>query len=146
MGSSAGPGEFLTQPRLSVIPVSYPANKLRCRLLDTPAYDTTKSRTKNVAGLCACAFLLCAASSSAVAGNEDDRPLTRRRPRHLSSTSSSSWVRTRSFDHLFATYVPQSRSEKVRNLLSGGIVNADGTPGPKFAKAHQYKIVSAPNG
>jgi phospholipase C len=52
----------------------------------------------------------------------------------------------RSFDHLFATYVPKSHSEKVLNLLSEGIVNADGTPGPNFAKAHQYQIVSAPNG
>src|ERR1700674_1245491 len=32
----------------------------------------------------------------------------------------------RSFDHLFATYVPKHRSEKVLNLLSEGIVNADG--------------------
>jgi phospholipase C len=31
-----------------------------------------------------------------------------------------------SFDHLFATYVPRSKDEKVRNLLSEGIVNADG--------------------
>jgi len=34
----------------------------------------------------------------------------------------------------------------VRNLLSERIINADGSPGPNFAKAHQYKIVSAPNG
>ena len=52
----------------------------------------------------------------------------------------------RSFDHLFATYVPKSKKEKVRNLLSEGIIKADGSPGPNFAKAHQYKIVSAPNG
>ncbi len=52
----------------------------------------------------------------------------------------------RSFDHLFATYVPQHRNEKVLNLLSEGIINADGSPGPNFAKAHQFKIVSAPNG
>jgi phospholipase C len=52
----------------------------------------------------------------------------------------------RSFDHLFATYVPKSRSEKVLNLLSEGIIKADGTPGPNFAKAHQFQIVSAPNG
>jgi phospholipase C len=52
----------------------------------------------------------------------------------------------RSFDHLFATYVPPDKGEKVRNLLSEGIVNADGTPGSNFAKAHQYQIVSAPNG
>ncbi len=52
----------------------------------------------------------------------------------------------RSFDHLFATYAPKHKNEKVLNLLSEGIVNADGTPGPNFAKAQQYKIVSAPNG
>ena len=52
----------------------------------------------------------------------------------------------RSFDHLFATYAPVNHHEKVLNLLSEGIVNADGTPGPNFAKAYQYKIVSPPNG
>jgi phospholipase C len=52
----------------------------------------------------------------------------------------------RSFDHLFATYVSPNRDEKVRNLLSEKIINANGTPGPKFAKAHQFQITSAPNG
>ncbi len=44
----------------------------------------------------------------------------------------------RSFDHLFATYSPKS-GETVNNLLSEGIVNADGTPGPNFSKAAQYQ-------
>jgi len=52
----------------------------------------------------------------------------------------------RSFDHLFATYVPKSREEKVRNLLSEKVINADGSPGPNFARAHQLQITSAPNG
>jgi phospholipase C len=52
----------------------------------------------------------------------------------------------RSFDHLFATYVPQNRHERVRNLLSEKIVNADGSPGVNFAQAHQYQITAAPNG
>jgi phospholipase C len=52
----------------------------------------------------------------------------------------------RSFDHIFATYVPKNRGERVLNLLSEGIINADGSPGPNFAKAHQFQIVSAPNG
>lgn len=42
----------------------------------------------------------------------------------------------RSFDHVFATYVPK-KGEKVFNLLSQGVVNADGTPGPHFNKAEQ---------
>jgi phospholipase C len=37
----------------------------------------------------------------------------------------------RSFDHVFATYVPKG-GQSVWNLLSEGIVNADGTPGPNF--------------
>jgi phospholipase C len=42
----------------------------------------------------------------------------------------------RSFDHVFATYVPK-RGEHVWNLLSEGIIKADGTPGPNFDKAEQ---------
>jgi phospholipase C len=42
----------------------------------------------------------------------------------------------RSFDHVFATYVPK-KGEKVFNLLSEGIINANGTPGPNFKKAEQ---------
>jgi phospholipase C len=42
----------------------------------------------------------------------------------------------RSFDHVFATYQPR-KGETVNNLLSEGIVNADGTPGPNFSKAQQ---------
>src|ERR1700741_996570 len=41
----------------------------------------------------------------------------------------------RSFDHLFATYQPVNKGETVLNLLSEGIVNADGTPGPNYSKA-----------
>src|SRR6201996_5570728 len=42
----------------------------------------------------------------------------------------------RSFDHVFATYVPQN-GQTVNNLLSEGIVKADGTPGPNFPLAEQ---------
>jgi phospholipase C len=52
----------------------------------------------------------------------------------------------RSFDHLFATYVPKSKDERVLNLLSQGIIKADGSPGPNFAKAQQFKIIAPPNG
>jgi phospholipase C len=46
----------------------------------------------------------------------------------------------RTFDHVFATYKPKD-GEKVLNLLSEGIVNADGTPGPNFHKAEQKAAV-----
>jgi phospholipase C len=42
----------------------------------------------------------------------------------------------RTFDHVFATYKP-SQGESVWNLLSKGIVNEDGTPGPNFSLASQ---------
>jgi phospholipase C len=42
----------------------------------------------------------------------------------------------RSFDHVFATYQPR-RGQTVWNLLSEGIINADGTPGPNFSQAAQ---------
>jgi phospholipase C len=42
----------------------------------------------------------------------------------------------RTFDHVFATYKPR-HDERVSNLLSKGIVNEDGTPGPNFFLASQ---------
>jgi phospholipase C len=42
----------------------------------------------------------------------------------------------RSFDAIFATYTPAA-GQTVWNLLSEGIINADGTPGPNFVLAAQ---------
>ncbi len=42
----------------------------------------------------------------------------------------------RSFDHVFATYVPTNH-QQVWNLLSEGIVTATGAPGPNFLKFEQ---------
>jgi phospholipase C len=47
----------------------------------------------------------------------------------------------RSFDHVFATYKPKDE-ERVWNLLSEGIVNEDGTPGPNFHKARQRAAIN----
>lgn len=47
----------------------------------------------------------------------------------------------RTFDHLFATYMPKGR-DSVKNLLSEGIINADGTPGPQFSKAAQFQAIA----
>jgi phospholipase C len=46
----------------------------------------------------------------------------------------------RTFDHLFATYQPRD-GERVDNLLSKGIINKDGSPGPNYAKAVQFSAV-----
>ena len=47
----------------------------------------------------------------------------------------------RTFDHLFATYVPKGR-DSVKNLLSEGIVNADGSPGWNFSRAAQFQAIA----
>ena len=46
----------------------------------------------------------------------------------------------RSFDHVFGAYQPRP-GQTVFNLLSEGIIGADGSPGPNFAKAAQYQAV-----
>jgi phospholipase C len=43
----------------------------------------------------------------------------------------------RSFDHSFGTFVPR-HGQTISNLLSKGIVNADGTPGPNFSLSQQF--------
>jgi phospholipase C len=44
----------------------------------------------------------------------------------------------RTFDHIFATYKPVNKGEKVLNLLSKGIVKVDGAPGDNYGDALQY--------
>jgi phospholipase C len=48
----------------------------------------------------------------------------------------------RSFDHVFATYRPKN-GETIWNLLSKGIIKADGTPGPNYALSAQYSAVTS---
>jgi phospholipase C len=108
--------------------------------------DTGKSRAK--AAACASMFALsvfgfgAAAQAAADPDNAVDAIQTATPIKHVIMIVGEN----RSFDHLFATYVPNGKNERVLNLLSEGIINADGSPGPNFAKAHQFKIVSAPNG
>jgi phospholipase C len=48
----------------------------------------------------------------------------------------------RSFDHVYATYVPK-KGQTVDNLLSKGIINADGTPGKNYALSAQNSAVDS---
>jgi phospholipase C len=47
----------------------------------------------------------------------------------------------RTFDHVFATYQPKG-SQSVWNLLSRGIIRADGTPGQNFSSTEQLAATS----
>jgi phospholipase C len=48
----------------------------------------------------------------------------------------------RSFDNVFGTYQPK-HGQQIWNLLSRGIVNADGTPGKNFARGQQFQATIA---
>ena len=44
----------------------------------------------------------------------------------------------RTFDHVFGTFEPDS-GQSIFNLLSQGIMNADGSAGPNYARARQWE-------
>jgi phospholipase C len=46
----------------------------------------------------------------------------------------------RGLDHTFGIYKPKGAGQTISNLLSKGIVNEDGTPGPNFAQAQQFSV------
>src|SRR6267142_2219566 len=51
----------------------------------------------------------------------------------------------RGLDHTFGVYRPKGKGQTISNLLSKGIVNEDGTPGPNFALAQQYSVAAQPS-
>jgi phospholipase C len=51
----------------------------------------------------------------------------------------------RGLDHTFGVYKPKGKKETISNLLSKGIVNEDGTPGPNFAQAQQFSVAGQPS-
>src|SRR5262252_4194766 len=50
----------------------------------------------------------------------------------------------RSFDNVFGTYLPHG-GQDVSNLLSKGIVTANGQPGPHSDLARQYQVITIPS-
>ncbi|MCS3445890.1 phospholipase C [Bradyrhizobium elkanii] len=50
----------------------------------------------------------------------------------------------RGLDHTFGIYKPKGKGQTISNLLSKGIVNEDGTPGPNFAQAQQSSVAGQP--
>jgi len=50
----------------------------------------------------------------------------------------------RGLDHTFGVYRPKGAGQTISNLLSKGIVNEDGTPGPNFAQAQQFSVGTQP--
>jgi phospholipase C len=116
--------------------------------------DRNRTKPQLSKSLCATALAFSMLAYVPAGYSNDDRDKDHDRDNESHSIKTASPIKhviiivgeNRSFDHLYATYVPKHKRERVLNLLSEGIINADGTPGPNFAKAHQYQIVSAPNG
>jgi phospholipase C len=50
----------------------------------------------------------------------------------------------RGLDHTFGVYKPKGAGQTISNILSKGIVNIDGTPGPHFSLAQQYSVAGQP--
>jgi phospholipase C len=51
----------------------------------------------------------------------------------------------RGLDHTFGVYKPKGKGETISNLLSKGIVNEDGTPGPNFKLSQQFSVAAQPS-
>jgi phospholipase C len=51
----------------------------------------------------------------------------------------------RGTDHTFGVYKPRGKQQTISNLLSKGIVNQDGSPGPHFSQAQQFSVASQPS-
>ena len=51
----------------------------------------------------------------------------------------------RGLDHTFGVYKPKGQGQTISNLLSKGIVNEDGSPGPNFAQAQQFSVAGQPS-
>jgi phospholipase C len=86
-----------------------------------------------IIGLAAITVWLCAAASAA---NDDTHA------HHAPSTPIQHVIvivgENHSYDNLFAAYQPRF-GQKTQNLLSEGIIDADGSPGPGWAKAEQWQ-------
>jgi phospholipase C len=50
----------------------------------------------------------------------------------------------RGTDHTFGVYLAKGKHQTLANLLSKGIVNADGSPGPNFSLAQQFLVAPQP--
>jgi phospholipase C len=73
-----------------------------------------------------------AADAESIGGNHGNDGQTQSPIKHLIVIMGEN----RTFDHLFATYQPR-RGQSVVNLLSKGIINIDGSPGPNYGLALQ---------
>ena len=104
------------------------------------------NRGKQLAALVtACALLTGQVGAPIVSAAADEREAQSDSRRHHGDTESPIKHvivivgENRTFDHIFGTYQPK-HGQKILNLLSQGIVKADGTPGANFDRARQFSV------
>src|SRR4029077_2814061 len=99
-------------------------------------------RTTTRLGLCAAVVAMFALGPNAYAHDDEARDGIRTRTpiKHVITIIGENL----SFDHVFGLYKPR-RGETISNLLSKGILNEDGIPGPQFAKAAQFQVAPQPS-
>ena len=98
-------------------------------------FVSLKWRAAAVAGI---ATLVLQLISPAIAAAEDHSRQTQTPIQHVIVIIGEN----RTFDHVFATYKPK-HGQSISNLLSKGIVNEDGTPGPNFSLAAQSSAIDS---
>ena len=93
------------------------------------------------------ALVATAALTAPLAYADDNNHLDRDRHDHDQQASTRTPIKhvivligeNRTFDHIYGTYSPR-HGQTISNLLSKGIVHADGSPGPHHDLARQFKI------
>jgi phospholipase C len=94
-------------------------------------------RKKSIATIAVASLLASPLGTAGIRADEDARVRTATPIKHVIVIIGEN----RTFDNIYATYVPK-RGEHVENLLSRGIVNPDGTPGWNAAAATQFKLAT----
>ena len=87
---------------------------------------------------------------AATAGFADDKGRDRGPPDGVKTESPIKHViiligENRGTDHTFGVYKPKGKHQDISNLLSKGIVNEDGSPGPNFFLARQFLVAPQPS-
>jgi phospholipase C len=108
--------------------------------------ETTRIRRKS--GLSAAAFTV--SLLAATAGMAKDEPKDNDAADAIKTESPIKHViiligENRGTDHTFGVYKPKGKHQTISNILSKGIVNEDGSPGPNFKLAQQFLVKPQPS-
>ncbi len=101
--------------------------------------DGVRSKRGVAAALLSAAMSFCVSAVALSAAGEPERDPARR----VKTESPIKHViiligENRGTDHTFGVYKPKGKGQTISNLLSKGIVNEDGSPGPSFLSRSNF--------